>query len=151
MHAGIATFPPPAAAHVPLIFSSTSRLFDFLGSFRSSHGDLYVGKKIKKTNSLSSSCRPRRCSGLENRVSLEYQGRNSLPSREIGFRRDESEERIMDVLGGKLCFNFSAFSESWSTNVYRCRWQRTLNLMLLLCLFFLIRAAIYPNSLDQSS
>lgn len=46
------------------------------------------------------------------------------------------------VLGGRLCLSFSAFSESLSTRVYRCFWQRTLNLTLPTFLFFLIRAAV---------
>jgi hypothetical protein len=45
------------------------------------------------------------------------------------------------VLGGRLCLSLSAFSESVRTRVYRCLWHRTLNLICLEDLFFLIRAA----------
>jgi hypothetical protein len=44
-------------------------------------------------------------------------------------------------LGGRLCLSLSAFSESVRTRVYRCLWHRTLNLICLEDLFFLIRAA----------
>jgi uncharacterized protein Smg (DUF494 family) len=47
-----------------------------------------------------------------------------------------------NLLGGKLCLSFSALSESLSTRVYRNRWQRTLNLICCVFLFFLIRAAV---------
>ena len=38
-------------------------------------------------------------------------------------------ERAKNIPGGKLCFNLSAFSESFRTNVYRNREHRTLNLI----------------------
>lgn len=46
-----------------------------------------------------------------------------------------------NILGGRDCFSFSALSASLSTRVYRCFWQRTLNLTLPTFLFFLMRAA----------
>ena len=54
------------------------------------------------------------------------------------FQKSRSGLRI---LGGKLCLSLSAFSESVRTRVYRCLWQRTLNLICLEVEFFLIRAA----------
>lgn len=39
------------------------------------------------------------------------------------------EQSRFDVPGGKLCFSLSAFSESFSTNVYRNLEHRTLNLI----------------------
>ncbi len=46
-----------------------------------------------------------------------------------------------NLLGGRLCLSFSALSESLRTRVYRNLWQRTLNLICWVFLFFLIRAA----------
>jgi hypothetical protein len=47
-----------------------------------------------------------------------------------------------NVLGGRLAFSFSALSASLRTRVYRYFWHRTLNLMEVVFLFFLIRAAV---------
>lgn len=52
-----------------------------------------------------------------------------------------------NVPGGSDCFNFSTFSESFKTRVYRCRWHRTLNLTCDDFLLRLMRAARYPISL----
>ena len=49
------------------------------------------------------------------------------------------------VPGGKLCFNLSAFSESFNTNVYRKRWHRTLNLIWW-ALRFMCPAMVIPES-----
>ena len=43
-------------------------------------------------------------------------------------------------LGGNDCFNFSTFSESFKTRVYKCLWHRTLNLVWALFLFRFMRA-----------
>lgn len=45
--------------------------------------------------------------------------------------------------GGRDCFNFSAFSRSWMTRVYKYLLHRTLNLTL--SLFFLIFTAVKGN------
>lgn len=45
------------------------------------------------------------------------------------------------ILGGKLCFSLSAFSESFSTSVYRKRLHRILNLMSDVLEDFFTRAA----------
>ena len=50
-----------------------------------------------------------------------------------------------NLLGGSDCFNFSAFSESFKTSVYRCRWQRTLNLICDDFLLRFMRAAASPS------
>jgi hypothetical protein len=59
-------------------------------------------------------------------------------SREFQFRRGSNSIAPpgKDVLGGSDCFNFSTFSESFKTKVYKCRWQRTLNFV---CDDFLLR------------
>lgn len=54
-----------------------------------------------------------------------------------------------NILGGRLCLSFSALSESLRTRVYRNLWQRTLNLICWVFLFFLIRAAVAVKR-DQS-
>ena len=51
------------------------------------------------------------------------------------------------ILGGKLCFNLSALSESFSTSVYRKRLHRILNLMSELLEDFFTRAARKPESM----
>lgn len=50
-----------------------------------------------------------------------------------------------DILGGNDCFSLSAFSASFKTSVYRCRWQRTLNLICEEPLVRFIRAAACPS------
>lgn len=55
-----------------------------------------------------------------------------------------------NVLGGKLCLNFSAFSESFKTRVYRWRWQRTLNLIWADFLFRFMRAAVIDSQYQLS-
>lgn len=52
------------------------------------------------------------------------------------------------IPGGKLCFNLSALSESFSTSVYRKRLHRILNLMSEFLDDFLTRAA--GQSVSQS-
>ena len=50
--------------------------------------------------------------------------------------------------GGRLCFNFSAFSASLSTNVYRSLRHRTLNLI---CDVFLLRLILAAGCITQVS
>lgn len=56
----------------------------------------------------------------------------------IRVRRGDCEY----VLGGRDCLSFSTFSESFKTNVYKCLWQRTLNLTWEDFLLRLMRAAV---------
>lgn len=52
-------------------------------------------------------------------------------------------KRGESVPGGRDCLSFSALSESLRDRVYRKREARTLNLMVLLDLFFLMQAAVF--------